>query len=142
MVLLSMSICHCRVALQKSQRRSRQEVRGNQWCSNSVRDFKIKSMAITVETETQESDHSALRMFYRRRKCTKEKKEEHQVTSSKRKPNPTHHPRKRTVVRTINSLHKAPIVQMIENRMLTSLRLVAGQPEDHCRTCSHLCVLP
>ena len=45
-------------------------------------------------------------------------------------------------MRTINSLHKPPIIQMIENRTLTSLRLAANQPEDHCRTCNHLCALP
>ena len=40
---LSKSIYPGRVALQKSQPRSCQEVRGYQWCSDSVRDFKIKA---------------------------------------------------------------------------------------------------
>ena len=139
MVQLSKSIYHDRVALQKSQPRSCQGVREDQWCSNSIRDFKIKGMAITVEAGTQKSGHSVLRMVCRREKCTKGKKGEHQVTSIKRRPNLTHHPHERIVVRTINSLHKSPIAQMIENRTLTSLRLTAGQPEDHCHTCSHLC---
>jgi len=90
-------------------------------------------MAITVEAETQKSDHSV-------ENSLSKKKEEHQAASSKRRPNPTHHPRERTVVRTINSLHKAPIVQMIEK--VTSLRLVAGLAR---RPLSHVqppCVLP
>ena len=40
---LSKNIYPGRVALQKSQPRSCQEVRGYQWCSDSVRDFKIKA---------------------------------------------------------------------------------------------------
>ena len=93
-------------------------------------------MAITVEAETQKSDRGALRIVYRRKKCTKEKKEEHQVTSNKRRPNPIHRPRERTVMRAINSLYKAPIIQMIENRTLIFLRLVAGQPEGAATLCT------